>query len=182
MNDAQAIAVRPSSDLAALTELEAILLGAQEVPELVEDPAQIQREILAQLLSAESDAELEAMNQAQGWGELEGVPMLLHSFKWRPSEFEEGPPVYFIVFGTRLDTGEPVTLTIGSVNVLAQLTNMAKRETLNGAVRKLETASKQTKSGYYPKMLRAPMQTELEALRARGGVIDQPPAQEAEAS
>lgn len=185
MEASQALAVRPSSDLEALTELEAILLGAQEVPELVEDPAQIQREILAQLLAATTDAELEAMNTAQGWGELEGVPIILHSFKWRPGDFEEGPPLYFIVFGTRFDTGEPVTLTTGSVNVLAQLTNMAKRGTLDGAVRKIETSGKQTRSGYYPKMLRAPMADELKALREQGGVIDQAPAepaQEAEAS
>lgn len=185
MEASQALAVRPSSDLEALSELEAILLGTQEVPELEEDPAQIQREILAQLLGATTDAELEQMNTAQGWGELEGVPIILHSFKWRPSDFVGGPPLYFIVFGTRFDTGEPVTLTTGSVNVLAQLVNMAKRGTLLGACRKIETSGKETKAGYYPKMLRAPMEAELAELRQAGGVIEQPAAPaagEAEAS
>lgn len=163
----QEIEVRKSSDLAQVTELEQILLGEKEVPEVVDDPAQIQKEIMAQLLAAESDEELEQMGTAIGWRELLGVPIELHGFRWRPSAFEDGAPVFFVVQGTRLDTGEKVVLTTGSGNVLAQLTNMARRGTLTGAVRMLEASDKPTKQGFIPLWLRTPMQAQVEAAKEK---------------
>lgn len=154
------IAVRSSSDLAQVEELEGILLGTKEVPEVVDDPAEIQREIMAQLLAAESDDELEQVGNAIGWRDLLGVPIEIQNFRWRPSSFEEGSPVFFVVQGTRLDTGERVALTTGSGNVLAQLANMAKRGTLVGAVRMAEQADTPTKSGFRPYWLRTPKNVE----------------------
>lgn len=156
MTDSQnTIAVRSSTDLAQITELEEILLGGK-VPDVVDDPADIAREIVAQLLSAESDEELESMGAATGWRELEGVPMQLSGFHWRPSSFDEGAPVYFVVRATRLDTGDKIVLTTGSQNVLAQLANMAKRGTLAGAIRELHRAETPTANGFYPLWLRTP--------------------------
>lgn len=164
----EALAVRSSSDLAQVEELEAILLGEKGVPEVVDDPEQIQKEIMAQLLAAESDEELEQVGSAIGWRDLLGVPVQLAGFRWRPSSFEEGAPVFFVVTGTRLDTGERVALTTGSGNVLAQLTNMARRDTLVGAVRMAEQSDKPTKSGFRPYWLRTPPQPMLEELKAKG--------------
>ena len=163
----QEIAVRKSSDLAQVTELEQILLGTKEVPDFVDDPEEIQKEIMAQLLAAESDEELEQMGTATGWRELIGVPIEIHGFRWRPSAYDEGAPVFFVVQGTRLDTGEKVVLTTGSGNVLAQLTNMARRETLVGAVRMLEPSDKPTKAGFTPYWLRTPTQPQVEASREK---------------
>ena len=162
------IAVRKSSDLAALDELEGILLGEKDVPEIVDDPAEIQREIMAQLLAAESDEELEQVGNATGWRELAGVPMELHGFRFRPSTYEEGAPVFFVVDATRLDTGERVVLTTGSGNILAQLTNMARRGTLTGAVRMLEIADTPTKQGFRPNWLRTPTQAMIETAKEKG--------------
>jgi len=153
---AQELAVRSHGDVAQLDELEQILLGEKELPEIVDDPAEIQREIMAQLLSAESDEELESVGSATGWRELAGVPMELHGFRWRPSSFEEGAAVFFVVAATRLDTGERVALTTGSGNVLAQLCNMARRGTLVGSIRTLEIADTPTKAGFRPNWLRTP--------------------------
>lgn len=168
---AQEIAVRNSADLAAIDELEKILLGEAEVPPVVDDPAEISKEIIAQLLSAETDEELEQVGAAIGWRDLAGVPVELHGFKWRPSSFEEGAPVFFVVSGTRLDTGENVVLTTGSGNVLAQLANMAKRGTLNGAIRQVEIADKPTKNGFRPYWLRTP-QSALPAEEVVGEVVE----------
>lgn len=162
------IAVRKSTDLAALDELEKILLGEADVPEVVDDPAEIQKEIMAQLLGAESDEELEAVGKATGWRELPGVPMELHGFRFRPSTYEEGAPIFFVVDATRLDTGQRLALTTGSGNILAQLTNMARRGTLVGAIRSLEIADTPTKQGFRPNWLRTPSQAMVDDAKQAG--------------
>ena len=161
--------VRKSTDVAQLQELERILLGDAELPDVVDDPAEISREIMAQLLAAETDEELEAVGTATGWRDLAGVPMELHGFRWRPSNFEEGAPIFFVVNATRLDTGERVVVTTGSGNILAQLTNMARRGTLVGAVRSLEIADTQTRNGFRPNWLRTPTQAMIDASKRPEG-------------
>lgn len=163
MSESTAIALRSSTDLAQIAELEEILLGNAEVPaDVVEDPEVVAREIVARILAAESDAELEQFGGAIGWRDLEGVPIRIKNFRWRPSTFEQGAPVFFVVQGFRLDTGEAVVLTTGSLNVLAQLANMAKRGTLVDAVRCLVQSEKPTKAGYHPLWLVTP-EDEVEA-------------------
>jgi hypothetical protein len=159
----EAIAVRKSTDVAELDELEQILLGAKELPEVVDDPAEISREIMAQLLAAESDEELETVGSATGWRELAGVPVEIRGFRWRPSAYEEGAAIFFVVNAIRLDTGERVVLTTGSGNILAQLCNMARRGTLVGAVRALEISETTTKQGFRPNWLRTPPQAVVKA-------------------
>lgn len=171
MSKSTDIAVRSSSNMEAISELEQILLGEQEVPPVVDDPGEISKEIIAQLLAAESDEELEQVGAAIGWRDLAGVPVELHSFKWRPSSFEEGAPVFFVVSATRLDTGEKVVLTTGSGNVLAQLANMARRGTLSGAVRMVEMSDKPTKQGFRPYWLRTPVQSQIDAAKESSGVV-----------
>lgn len=168
----QEIAVRNHADVAALDDLEGILLGEKELPEIVDDPAEIQREIMAQLLAAESDEQLEQVGNATGWRELAGVPMELHGFRWRPSSFEQGAAVFFVVDATRLDTGERVVLTTGSGNILAQLVNMARRGTLVGSVRALEVADKETRQGFRPNWLRTPPQAVVEKAKEEGGAAN----------
>ena len=174
------IAVRKSTDVAALDELEGILLGEKDVPEVVDDPAEIQREIMAQLLGAETDEELEQVGNATGWRELAGVPMELHGFRFRPSIYEEGAPVFFVVDATRLDTGERVVLTTGSGNILAQLTNMARRGTLTGAIRALEIADTPTKQGFRPNWLRTPTGPMIEAAKEKAATGEPVKPKEAE--
>lgn len=144
MATSQEVAVRSSANMAALAELEAILLDdSDQVVEVVEDPEDIQREILAQLLAAESDDELESFGEAIGWRTIArryvehdglpiqpGVPVEVSGFSWRPSEYGTGPAVFFIVRGKRMDTGDRVVLTTGSANILAMLVNRAKRGAL----------------------------------------------------
>lgn len=143
--------------MAQLAELERILL-TDETVEVVDDPAEMAKEIVAQLLGAESDEELESFGQAIGWRDLQGVPVEIHNFRWRPSDFagEGGASVYFVVEGTRLDDGDRVVLTTGSRNVLAQLTNLAKRGRIPGAVRMMTKAEKATRGGFHPLWLATP--------------------------
>lgn len=148
--------VHSSTEIASLNELDEILLTGELNVEIVDDPAEISRQIVAQLLAAESDDELENFGSATGWKDLMNIPVEIHGFRWLPSTFEgQGAAVFFVVQATRLDTGERVTLTTGSMNVLAQLSNMARRGTLVGAVRQLEEAS-ETRQGFKPLWLRTP--------------------------
>ena len=167
MSVSQEIAVRNSTDTAALDELDSILLKGELEVEVVDDPADISRDIVAQLLAATSDAELEAFGTAEGWREYAvpksmaeagkgGTPFEIHGFTWRPSSYEEGAPVFFVIQATDLSTGDRKTLTTGSLNVLAQLSNLARRGRLPGAVRMLVESDKPTKRGFKPLWLMTP--------------------------
>lgn len=142
-------AVRGSSEIAQLDELERLLVSGERT-EVVEDPALMTRQVIEQLLAAESDEELFSSGQAIGWRNLLGLPVELNGFRWRPSSFEEGSNVFFVVFGKRMDNGEPVVLTTGASGILAQLVNLARRGRLVGAVVKMVEADKPTRSGYKP--------------------------------
>lgn len=152
-----AIAVRTSTDMDALNELENILRTGVGPNQSVEsDPEAIQREIIAELLDAETDDELEFVGNAEGWQDMEGVPVVIQGFRWRPSEYDKGSPVFAVVYATRVDDGARVVLTCGSGGVMAQLCNLAKRNRLPGAIRALKRADKPTKGGFYPLRLVTP--------------------------
>jgi hypothetical protein len=151
------VPVRTSLDLASLNEL-AETIRSNERVEIVDDPDQISREIFEQILGSKSDAELNQMGQATGWRELEGVPVKLgNDFRWRPSSYQEGAPVFLVVPAQKiLPEGElePVVLTTGSRNVIAQLMNMAARGTLEGRIVSLERAEKPSARGFHPLWLK----------------------------
>lgn len=153
-------------DVSSLDDLDEILRTGEVGVEVIDDPDSISRSIMEQLLSAGSDEELQDFGNATGWRELLEVPCELHGFRWRVSEYAEGAPIYFIVSATRLDEGERVTLTTGSLNVLAQLSNMARRGTLVGGVWQLHEAEKATKAGFKPLWLVQPEQVRLAAKEA----------------
>lgn len=167
MSASQEIVVRRSTNVAALPELKEALLTGKRV-EMLDDPETISRAILEQLLAASSDAELEP-TQPIGWRELVDVPIEVQSFTWRNSDYDEegSSSVYVVVFGTRLDAGEPVTLTTGARNVLAQLCNLAERDRLP-IVRAIKESEKLTANGYRPLWLYTP-----DGYVREGDVIDE---------
>ena len=146
------LAIRSSADVASLDQLDEILRGGDFNVEVVDDPAEVSKQIVNELLNAKTDDELEYVGTAEGWGEYEGIPIEIRSFRWRPSDFDNSA-IYAVVFGTRLDTGDPVTLTTGSLNVMAALSNMARRGLFPGAIRILKRAEKPTKANFYPHFL-----------------------------
>lgn len=149
--------VRRQAEMARLDELETILLTGeiedeQEVDEETRkvQAAEMYRAILAEILSAESDQGVQRNSEATGWASLEGVPIELHDFHWQRSTFDgDGPPIYFVVTGHRLDEGESVVLTTGSATIMAQLVNLKKRGTLAGSVWKLVKGEK-TRGNFVP--------------------------------
>lgn len=142
MSESQAITVRKSTDVAAIGELEQALRTGV-APEVAEqNPEDVARELIEQLLSAETDEELERP-EAEGWGEYVGVPFEVQSFVWRPSSFDEGQPVFLVVRATDLRDGRLRVLTTGSGQAIAQLVNRAKRGSLPAV---LELRSTETKA------------------------------------
>lgn len=190
MADSTALATKetPSTDvavpltgaaLAQIEEFEAYLLGDKEPPEVDTDPAALEREMLKQLLAAESDAELETFGQAVGWRELarryvkhdslevsDGVPVMIRDFTWRPSQIDgEGHSVFVVVSAVRVDTGEVVAITTGAGGIMAILANRKKRGTLSGWVCLATEPEKPTQSGRYPMHLVSLSAEEIGKLR-----------------
>ena len=161
-----AVPVSSSLDHASLNEL-ATTMRSNERVEIVDDPEQISREIFEQILGSKSDAELNQMGQATGWRELEGVQVKLGAdFRWRPSSYKEGAPVFLVVPAEKIGPeGEltPIVLTTGSRNVIAQLMNLAGRGTYQGRIVSLERAEKASSRGFYPLWLKVHNPTELNA-------------------
>lgn len=162
--ETNALAVRRSTDLAALTDLGRILASGQFDTEIIDDPDEISRQIIEELLTAESDEELESSGRATGWLEYEGVPVEIHNFRWRKSDYTEGAPIYLIVSATDMRDGEGLILTTGSKNVIAALINLAMRDRFP-VVRILTRADKPTTKGYYPLWLSSTAE-EVEARKA----------------
>jgi hypothetical protein len=157
-----------STDIERLDDWAEILKGNKPVPEVEYDADTVQRQILDQILSAESEEELENFGSATGWQELMGIPIEILGFEWRASTFKEasGPPTFVVVRGIRLDTGDHVVLTNGGSNVQAQLLVLAKLGKIPGAIRVLKQSDKATKAGYYPLWLVTPLPAEVDLARA----------------
>lgn len=183
MTGSQEIALVTSSQTPdQLVELEAILLGEIEPPTQEVDAAAASMEIVRQILGAQSEAEVEAFGTAIGWRELaerfvahdglkkqDGLPIELIDFAWRPSEYEDGAPVFFVVRGTAMGdheasgvvAGDAVILTTGSLNILAQLVawDRLAREgkgKLRGRIVVAVETEKATAGGYWPMHLETP--------------------------
>lgn len=133
----------------SLEELEAILMDELEPPEVSSDPEAISREIMLQILRAETDEDMLAIGSATSWQELLGIPVELRKFHWLPSRYDQGAKVFFVVTGTRLDTGENVVLTTSGQNVLAQLINLQRRDRFPSVWRLVES-EKETARGFKP--------------------------------
>lgn len=157
--------VYSSTELAQLSSLEALLLDPNvEIPEVLEEPEQISREIMQRLMNAGSLNELE-VRKPLGWRrDLADVIVVVHGFQWRPSKYRAGgeradegtggPNVYFVVDGTRTDTGERGPITTGSANVLAQLVACAKLQAFPVQAKLIELPS--TSRGFNPLALTFP--------------------------
>lgn len=156
---------------AIVNELEQALLSGIAPTDVERDPEDVQRELIAALLTAESDEELERV-EAEGWGDYVGVPFEILDFVWRPSSFDEGQPVFLVVRALKMDDGSPHVLTTGSAQAMAQLANLAKRDRLP-AIRELASAETKSKRTVYwlktPDAIAEERRREAMAARAGGG-------------
>lgn len=84
-----------------------------------------------------------------------GVPLLLKSVDYLPSDFSENESAYgtFMVLSMATTTGEVVTVTTGAATIMQQVYKLITGGHLPCAVI-FDKTSKPTAAGYYPKFLR----------------------------
>jgi hypothetical protein len=160
----QVLSVRGPQDAAALAELKEILRGGEFSVEVNDDPAEISKQMMAEILDAENVDELEGQ-EAQGWAEFLGVPMEIRGFKFRPSTVEGATGIYLVVYAVNMEDGESLILTCGALSVIGKLVKLAEFGEIPGAVRILTRSEEKTKSGFYPLNL-SMTPAEIEARRA----------------
>lgn len=102
------------------TDVEKALVAGVALPE-VENSADVARLIVERILSAETEEELFASQEAMGWREYEGRTMEVRGVRWNRSSYDQGAPVYAVVDAVDIVTGQFVTLTTGSKSVMATL-------------------------------------------------------------
>lgn len=124
---------------------------AVNIPE--NDDSDAYESIVAQLLGANRLDELNAPWETSKAEQLKGKRIRIESMTRRTSDYGEGLGLYLIIKGTDLGSGEKITLTIGSVAVVAQL---ARVHALNGlpAIVEVIIADRPTKNGYRPMHLK----------------------------
>lgn len=105
--------------------------------------------ILEQIAQATTPGDLDAPWNAGGFGALAGIPIRVYGIRKMPSDFGSGLSFFLVVDGARLDSGEKITATTGSVSVVAQLVKAWSLDAFPWDV--VPTLAKRpTKDGYYP--------------------------------
>lgn len=118
----------------------------EQVPEADEDAY---GGILMAILNAESPADLDAAWTARSLEQYCDTPLRVESIKRMPSDFADGLGAYLVVNAVIPGDGERVTMTTGSVSVVAQLVkaNALGAFPLIVVPRK---ANRPSANGYYP--------------------------------
>lgn len=112
----------------------------------VEDAAD---RIVAQILAATTWTELDKPWSGEQAEALCDVPLRISAAYAMPSDFKDGLGVYLRVEALRVDTGEIISFSVGSVNIVAQLVraHVSGWLPLFATIRKSERASS---NGYFP--------------------------------
>lgn len=150
------------NDAEALAVLKDALQGDEWKAVAPDDPDEISRQIIAEILAATNVDELER-RPAESWGDYLGVPMRIDSWSARPSSFDQGNSFFMVVRATDGVKGEPHILTIGSKTVCAQLIKLAELNLLP-ATRILEEVATQNEGRKVRQLVSTPAE-----LKAREG-------------
>lgn len=124
---------------------------AVNIPEA--DDSDAYESIVTQLLSADGVDALNAPWEANKADQLAGKRIKVEQITRRPSDYKEGLGIYLVIKGTDLATGEAVTVTLGSVSVVAQLARIHHLGALPAIV-ELTVADRPTAKGYRPMHLK----------------------------
>lgn len=129
-------------------------LAAQDVQVMVQDPAQVQLDIIRRILDSESAEEVLGGRKPIGLKDCLGRAFSLNAVRWHKSAYDEGGlPVFAVLDITFLDDGESAVATTGSANVMAQAYRLAQIGLPVDV--KAEEAAVPTAAGYRPQYLTA---------------------------
>jgi hypothetical protein len=111
--------------------------------------------ILEQIAAAQDATGLDDPWRAGGLAKYLDKPLVIQSISKMPSDFGSGLSYFLVVDGAERATGEKVTVTTGSLSVVAQLLKAWQLDLFPVLV--IPRASKRpTKDGYYPQHLEFP--------------------------
>ena len=101
------------------------LVDGKQLPEArIEDPAMIALQITQQILQAADVDAIFAVTDSTPMQELLGVGIEVDDVTFNASSFKDGPPVYALVHGKRLDDGSRITSSCGGRSIMAALFRM----------------------------------------------------------
>lgn len=119
------------------------------------DPATIQNDIMAQVLSSNTADEVLTNLEATGLREHLERPFLLRGFRFNKGDFEEGNPFYALLDVVWEDTGEADIVSCGAKKIVAQVFRLAQLGSLPITLVCLQS-KKPTKAGFWPLRLERP--------------------------
>lgn len=130
------------------------ILGEAELP--AADPAAMSRQIMERILAAESFEDAFTQQNLTPWRSMLGVPVVVRDVHFNRSTVatDGGPSVYAVVDVQPIDTksgelaGEPVSVTCGGANVLAQLVKGLEQGWLLEEKRPVRMIENATAQGY----------------------------------
>lgn len=95
-------------------------LAAEGVSIAIQDPRQVQIDIISRILESEdADAVFQGQTAISGRDVL-GRAFTLKGVRWLKSKFDEGLPVFAVLDADMLDDGESLAITTSAGNVMAQ--------------------------------------------------------------
>lgn len=138
----------PPAEVESMQDKIAKYLSGEGV-KVADDPEEINRRIVTQILSAQTPEEVITPVEVQHARDLIDIPLEIADVSWNQSDYEAGNPWYAIVDAKRVDTGESIVVTCGGQKVMAQLFKYAieKWFPMRAAFRQSE---RPTSAGYYP--------------------------------
>lgn len=129
-------------------------LSAEGIAITVEDPQQVQLQIIARILASEDADTVFGGRKAVAGKDVLDRPFVVHNVNWHKSAYSEGGlPVFCVIDAEMLDDGERVAITSGAANVMAQLFQLNRLGQLKNEKMKFAEAEKPTAGGYRPQWL-----------------------------
>lgn len=124
-------------------------LIARQADGAITDPEAISRAIVENIGRAQSVEELLVRQSTTSAEDLVGVPLEIKETRWMKSAFDEGMGVFVVCDAVDLTTGNLITWTSGSANIMAKLYKAdLEKWTLPPVT--VYKADRATANGYYP--------------------------------
>lgn len=137
---------------AELANIERALTGGDYVT--IDDPAAIEQEIIAKVLSAESADDVLAVEDTVSLKDIVDQELRVNDVKWNRSKLDGRHPVYAVIDATRIADGERMVVTTSASRVMAQLLKLAQLGALPRDVIARQSGQP-TEDGFYPLRLEA---------------------------
>ena len=135
-------------ELANSAAVEKALVEGVELP-MDENSDAAARAIVEQILAAPDVEAIFSTFDARPIADYLGKPLEVRGVKWNRSSFQEGPPVFAVVRGVDLETGEAFTGTCGGRSVMAALFAFGRMNAYPIALKIIESPNP-TPDGFRP--------------------------------